>query len=300
MGCNDGREYAVSVVGEVQLNSIPLTDPAGQYTLTNPEDILTRTVRANDTPHPTGHGTIFGADRLDARKITFNITVHADPDAFVATLDTLSTLFAPTDDTVELAFRMYESEQWRTLRGRPRNYNVDTGVYGVAQIKAEFVCADPRMYGATHDVALLASEVRPAGQKFPQTFPVTFSAYVASGADSGSIPNNGNFAAPYTIYIYNVGGAQNPTIVHESGKFLRLAATIPDGACVVLSSADRSALCYFSGTPDPSVETPANVYHWLSANSQWFTLTPGTNSFFFADSGGAVAYATVACVDTWI
>lgn len=285
-----------TLVGDVVLNGLALTIE-DSYTLTNPEDILSRTVRTNDTPHPTAHGTLFGIDRLDARKIIFDIRVHDTPENFGSVLNQLSTLFAPTDETLTLEFSLYGGDP-RFLYGRPRNYNVDVSQYGYAQIKAQFDCADPRMYSQWTQSILVPSLVV-AGLTFPLSFPLSFTTNTNTGADSKTILNAGNIAAPYEIYV--PATATTPMVSHSpSGKFLKLDSEPQSVGWIRLYSPDRTIQYYPDIPLDPVNEPGVNVYHWLTADSSWFTMEPGQNTLQASEESGTQPWFLVNTVDTWI
>lgn len=242
-----------------------------------PQGLLgTPPVRVADQPRARRNGVIPGDDLLDARTIVFTIVIPAiDRAAAEQAATDLSEAFAPGPSDEWLDVRIAGSPGEYSLLGRPRGCEIALGrrfVSGVIDARCVFVATDPIRYGAEQSLDLQLTSGGD-GLEYPVTYPVVYAG--SGGTATGSAANAGTTAVDWVATL--TGPLTNPRLEHiESGRFIRVAATLSSTQTLVLDSAS-GGLLLGGTTPRPS---------WFGAGSRWFQLDPGSNSLrLTADSG---------------
>lgn len=249
-----------------------------------PQGLLgTADIRVADQFRPRRDGLTPGDDFLGGRTIAFEVVIPATSRAVAeASLAELTAAFAPAaaDEWLDVCIAGAPAEY--ALRGRARGCQVSLArrfVSGVIDARCVFVATDPVRYGAEQSVNIVLG-AGGAGLVYPVTYPVVYGG--GSGTGIGSAPNSGTTAVEWMATL--TGPLTNPRLEHvESGRFVRVAATLADGEVLVLDSSSGQLLLGGT-TPRPT---------WFSPGSRWFQLQPGPNSIrLTADAGLGSALIT--------
>lgn len=257
-----------------------------------PQGLLeTPSIRVGDVPRAQAHGVIAGLDWMNSLAISFDILVlgSSRTDAEVK-LAALLAAFAPEQSNVALDVRISGSPSEYRLYGRPRGVQTALGrgfLSGTIRARAEFLATDPRKYSTTEQTASTGLATSSGGLTFPASAPFVFGS--GGSGSTMSCPNDGTFAAPWVATF--AGPLVAPTLTHvDSGKALILSgANIAAGETLIVDSLARTIL--LNGT--------ASRYSWLAATSQWFDLSPGTNSVNLTGASGS-GTVSLAWRSAWV
>lgn len=238
-------------------------------------------LRIGDDPRASQHGTYVADDWSNGRTITFDlltggagITSSTQLESTWATLLT-ACVASKTESPLTLEVPGQGARQIN-VRCRRREVSVDAEyAVGVAEMFVEFYASDPRIYSQTLTQVSTSFPTATGGLTFAALAPFVF----GTGGTSGTLDctNSGTFETPYVV-VFN-GPLVAPSLEHVvQGKILNLSgATLAAGETLVLDSSSRTVL--LNGT--------ASRYSWLTAASQWFTLSPGANGLRFSGGSGS-------------
>ncbi len=232
-----------------------------------------------------------GADLLPARTVTFELEAFdgrqfsdGGSTAVEEAMDALKAAWQPVRAGV-LPLTLELSNGPRILWGRPVALEVDYQqlLYGFGRARCVFEATDPRMFDPTV-ASIVLGLVAGGGMTFPLTFPLTFGA----GSDSdGTAVNAGTIDTKWTATI--VGPVTSPTLtLAATGQVIELDGDIPAGSTLIVDSDSQSVL--LDGSPRQS---------WLSLQSRWFQLPPGTSTIRFRASSGSGS-CTFAWSSAWL
>lgn len=246
-----------------------------------PEGLLdTAPVRIVDVERPRRSGVTPGDDLLSGRHVAFFVRVRAGTFAELEQrVSDLAATWAPSDVDEWLDVRLSGTPAEYSLRGRARGIDapvtrarawLDHG--GSINVRCSFMATDPTRYGAEQSVSLVLGAGGP-GLEYPVEYPVVYGG--GSGTAVGSAVNAGTTDVDWTATL--TGPLTNPRLEHvESGRFIRVAATLTAGQTLLLDSS-AGALLFGGVSPRPT---------WFAAGSRWFLLAPGSNSVrLTADTG---------------
>lgn len=233
-------------------------------------------IRTDDRARPRRSGVVAADDLYGARTISFEVQVKGTYAEIEAAMSALTAAFAPSNTDTLLAVRLSGTPAEYSLLGRTRGceWNLSKRfTHGIGDARCVFVATDPVKYGAELTVSIALGTAGP-GFTLPASLPAILTGGSTSGV--GSVPNAGTAAVEWTATL--TGPLTNPRLEDiETGRFLKINATLADGETLVLDSS-AGAVLLDGTTPRPN---------WLGAGSRWWTLEPGANSLRLVTDAGA-------------
>lgn len=179
--------------------------------------------------------------------------------------------FAPEtgDGLVELTLELPSGEFM--LRGRPRPPEIiaagnDHG-YGAARLVFELL--DPLRYSSTAKSAATSVAASTGGMVTPMDTPMVTTGSGSSG--DVTVTNDGTAPAPWQAFL--TGPLTTPRLI-LGGETITVDGEIASGSTAILDSRDGSLL--IDGAP----------YPWVTVDSVWWEIPPGSSTFSFRAAGG--------------
>ncbi|CAB4176461.1 Siphovirus-type tail component [uncultured Caudovirales phage] len=299
-----GTDFTTTVASDYQFQLKTLLFGTGtSYLVMAAQGIMGRNTRSSEAIRPSEDGSFTTVDYTGSRTVVFTVTVQTTAALLQTKVDDWMTAWTATNGSDDpLVFKLPDSRGaggsriWR-LFGRPRRMDVDYKLWskGVATIKAEFYCADPRVYldavtnVPTSSFALpavswgLAFAAAPLGvTSGGLTFGsaplgvtaagLTFGAVLSSS--SSVINNAGTTNAPWFAKI--TGPISNPAIKCGTNT-IQFSGSLGSNEFIVVDSMNRNA--WLNGDASQS------WYPYVSPQSDWWSLAPGNNTVQFIDDG---------------
>lgn len=252
--------------------------------------LSTGTVRVEDQPRPRRNGVIAAPDYVGSRTVVFDVQVKAaSQTASETAAAALSTAFAPGPGDVQLDVRVTGTPAEYSLFGRSRGCDIviarDRWFSGIMDARCVFTATDPVRYAPSQSQAISI-----AAHTIPATLPFTLGLYGEQTITvSGTVDVDRwtvTFAAP-------AGGTLiYPRILHVGqNKLIQVDRTVGASNQLVLDGYSGTATL---GTVDTEIVA--------TSVSQWFSLTPGSNTLRFAAADGShtSSTATLAWRPGWL
>ena len=242
--------------------------------------------RSASTIRPRDHGSFVGDAWVGSKEPQIELMAMTRA-AEIA----VEEVFAPGGDLAALSFKFQGRVQQRvyarpTRWARPHTREAD-GV-GRATVMMAWEQPDPRVFSEEEHSTGIVLSSQTGGMEFPVTFPLTFG---SGGAGTGLILNAGNFGARPIVTITG-GEVVGPRLEHVGrDESIRLPGfTLPAGSTL---SVDFDARTVLLGA--------VSRYSYLSTDSVWWQLDPGSNEIRFSSlSGDPAVTATVTWRDAWL
>lgn len=154
--------------------------------------------------------------------------------------------------------------------------------YGFIKSQYTFFCPDPRYYDDTlQSGSMIVSN--PLGRTYDRIYPLVYGG--GSLATSTNVLNNGWATTYPTITI--TGPIRNPTVGNVTqGNYITISGTYTNTDSVVVDLDQR--LVTINGAPARNL---------VSGGSNWFSASPGNNSFYL--TGSNTLAGTTAATVTW-
>lgn len=250
-------------------------------------------LRVGDQPRGLEDGMFPGPNFYGERTITLELELMAEDDAtFYNTYQLVLAACRKTQDERRLEFKLpgWPDNLVSNCRVRRVSGLIVDQRFDIAKssVLVQFVATDPRLYAANGSSAIVDLESEQSGRTYDLEFDRVYGGVVSSNIINAT--NLGNYDAPWEARID--GPVTNPTIEHvDSGKTLRLNATINDGEHVIVSSAPYRTIM-LGGT--------ASRYYWLDDATQWFMLEPGNNQVRFGGSSAGTPQLTFSWSSAWV
>lgn len=209
--------------------SFPFGTLATGYPFTRQVDIGAPASSFNDAAHPSTDGTVFGAEKLQGRTLTFEVAVpkvYGGGDRWHENLDAVETITAaweatPVRTVPGAVAELRNLNRGRLVYGRPRNLKpkLDKARQGWSELVCNFATVDHKFYGLTEYSTLI--EI-PAGQSTGFATPITF-------PWTSEIPTDGN------SYVGNAGTKDTWPVITITGPCLspKVELLADDGVTVV-------------------------------------------------------------------
>lgn len=243
---------------------------------TFPDGLGPGTHRMNATTVVGRHGAApLGRDWLSEKRLSFALetdaTIIEGPDAEAAIRD-LTAAWAPEDslDLVTLTLQMTDAEY--QLLGRPESCDIDAGTFlhfGVVYARVTFLVLDPLWYSSTWK-AETVTPTEPGTWTLPMTLPITFGVGTG-GPQDVTVTNDGTADAPWRVTL--VGPLTSPRI-SLNGRAVVILGDIAAGSSATVDSRSQSV-------------TVDGVYQsWLSIESDWWEIPPGSSTFSLRAQAG--------------
>lgn len=240
------------------------------------------------------HGLRAGDDFVLGRTVVLSIEVYGvDAQAFALAIDNLDQALRPGVAEEPLVFRLPTVSNGVKIqvgaRVRRSDLTVDTTFFYNRQIVAiEFDCTDPRRYANTISTANASLPSDAGGLTFNAT--PDFSFGLASSGGAISATNAGSFGAPVVFRIE--GPVTSPRIINDdTGAQLWLKGlTLTAGQYILLDSESRTVK--LNGTADR--------YFYLTSDSSWWDLEPGSNSVSYAASAFTASTLSASWRSAWV
>ena len=251
-------------------------------------------VRTSDIIIAGRDGQRGGTDRLDTRVVTLTVAIYAFTDEdFYAAVNALRDAFVPsttTDKVLTFRFGGVADDGVRRLNCRCRGLSIPmerSYWMDVATATIQLVATDPLIYDDTLQDETTTLPTAGGGLEFDATFDLIFGDVAEGGAIYAN--NEGNWPADLLIRID--GPATNPRVENvTTGETLEMDFTLEAGDYLVFDTAERTVL--LNGT--------ASRYSYLTNDSSWFRLQPGSNEISFRATTSSAATLTVAWRSAWL
>lgn len=232
-------------------------------------------VRNDDVMLPDRDGELAGIDRLAGRTVVFEVYALGDDAADVeAKANFLKAAWRPSDVDLELKWTMARGEY--SLFGRPRGCDVvieKTLLGGVMNARLEFKAMDPRLFGSQNSTNIVLPSGG-GGLTFNATANFSFGGAAVGGEET--ISNDDVVDTDWVATFH--GPLTDPSLEHvEQARALRMTGALLAGESLVLDSRTKSIVLNGS----------SSRYSWLNGGSQWFVLTPGSNTLRFRANAGS-------------
>lgn len=264
------------------------------YLVRSVDGLGTPPVRASESPRPRDHGHWVGADYMDSRTVTIELTVvGATAAVTLENLAALKRLFVPTADPAvrkTLAVQL-PGEPAKQLVGRTRRLDADLSQvqFKSVPVVCEFFANDPQLVSVEqHSQTLVPVAASVTGRTYDRTYNVTYGGTYVDG--SATVTNVGNVPARPVMVLW--GPLTSPRVENTTtGETFELALPIEAGELVVVDSDARTVL--LGGT--------TSRYWAVTARSSWWQLRPGSQQVrLFDTAGSTTGSATIVWRDTWI
>lgn len=245
-------------------------------------------IRNQDDNRGYADGMFTGRDFLGGRIITITIQTTATSTASAqANFNTLQRALQPrTAGTAPLYFLLSagESEQMINARVRSHISTIDPNyTYGYIISQVEFFCPDPRYYDSNEQTATMLFSP-PLGRIYNRTYNLVYGG--GSGTITTTIANNG-WTDTYPIITIN-GPIVNPEVGNlTQNAYMEFNVTLSSSDAFVIDLYNK--LITLNGNPARNT--------LISGTSNWFSASPGNNSFYF--TGAGTLAGTTQAVVTW-
>lgn len=241
-------------------------------------------VRTSDVDRPQGHGVFVGPDYMDGKPITLSLNVDADTgaDAEAALVDLAAAWRLVTDanEVKELAIRLAGAQVY-IARGRPRRFAVDAARLpsGHAEVVAQFLATDPRLYGVDLETITLGPGSTTGGLSLPHGFPHGFG---TAATGTGTVTNDGNEVTyPTATITVGVGGIAGFTIQNvTAAEQFSMTLNLLESDVVEVDFLERTVILNGTASRIGNVDRP---------DSAWLSAAPGSTEWAFAISGAGTA-----------
>ena len=272
-----------------------LMGPDTAYEIQGIEGLLSLPdVSSSDQGRLRRHGQRAGDDFLQGRTVTITLEVFgADTQAFALAIDRLDQALRPCVTEEPLVFQVPTVALGAKIqvgaRVRRSDIPVDTVFfYNRQTITVEFDCTDPRRYSNTVNTASSSLPSDTGGLTFDAD--PDFSFGLATSGGGLSAPNAGSFPTPVTFRID--GPVTSPNIVNNatSARLHLKGLTLLTGQWIILDSESRTVL--LNGTADR--------YFYLTSDSTWWDLEPGSNSMSYAASASTTSTLAATWRSAWV
>ena len=242
-----------------------------------------RSVRADDTPRASSHGSIPGLDLTNSQTRILRVNTgmgnrHTTADELVALRDDLRAAWATEATDVPIVYQLGGQKRLRFGRTRDLEVVEDDLTVGYMTVDCEFWDRDGVEYSAVEYQVNTPPEEPGAGFTPPFSPPWSLPAGTIGSFDAD---NAGRVPAPWTARIYGPTNLSDPPYIENigTGDALVFSANggldIPASQWADIDSATRSVT--LNGTSDRRMN--------LATHSRWWSLAPGSNSIRFAGSG---------------
>jgi len=234
-------------------------------------------IRANDLDRQDRHGVVPGIDLMGPR--VMNATIKIDTAGFAAAetaIHDLAPVFRPRQAEVPMVWQRPRTggsiKKYIYCRPRklvlPTNYEL---AHGLGQASVQFVAADPRHYTFTPTVTngSIATSATTGGSTF------------TVGGDFLTEPLI-SITGPFNNGIITLVSAPNLDDTVMAGRAIRLTGNVSAAQTLVIDFGLRTML--LNGAP---------IYSYRRSDSQWWSLTPGSNTVQFTRDAGAVGSAAL-------
>jgi hypothetical protein len=228
------------------------------------------TARQSTTPLPDGGVTFTGSDVGESG--TLAIEAHilgVDAANCVALADDLAAAWSPATEDREVLVSLPGSD--RIYRGRPTSCIpvIDGTETGAA--RCSFLVADWRWYAnATKSVSVGVAALT-GGITTPLDTTGGITSTGSGSTGDASVVNDGTAPTPWVAYI--VGPVTTPRLI-LGGKTIELLGDVSAGSTLVVNGEDGSVRLGGASRP------------WVSFESTWWEIPPGTSTFSFRAVAG--------------
>ncbi len=246
-------------------------------------------IRSQDDNRGYADGMFTGRDFLGGRIISMTIQTTATSTASAqANFNTLQRTLQPqTSGTTPLYFMLSAGEMEQVINARVRSHMATINpeyTYGYIISQVDFFCPDPRYYNSNEQTALLAY-TPPTGRVYNRVYNLTYGG--GSSIITTTITNNG-WTDTYPLITLN-GPIDNPVLGNSTQGFALYFN-------VVLSSSDSFVVDLYNKLITLNGTSARNTL--ISGISQWFSASPGNNSFYLTgDAGSTLVGVTQATVE---
>lgn len=157
--------------------------------------------------------------------------------------------------------------------GRPLPPEVSTASHDLGQGRARFAfeMTDPLRYGAIgKSASVTVAASASGGMDTPMDTPMVTAAG-SGGTGDVTVTNDGSADAPWKAFL--TGPLTTPRLI-LGGKTITLDGAIATGSTALVDSRDGSVLV--DGAPQP----------WVTVDSTWWEIPPGSSTFSFRAAAG--------------
>lgn len=229
-------------------------------------------LRSNDLERQDRHGVVPGVDLMGARTITAALKISTGG---LGTIETAVQALAPLvrPKQTELPFVWQRPRTAGSIKKyincRVRNFKLNTNyamAHGYAEATLQLLASDPRHYtlGATTTSGAIP------------TSSAAGSATFAVGGDFYTEPVI-SIVGPFNNGIITLSTAPNVDDTVMQGRAIRLTGNVSAAQTLVIDFAARTMTLNGSA-----------IYSYRRTDSQWWSLTPGSNTVTFNRDAGAV------------
>jgi hypothetical protein len=247
-------------------------------------------IRNQDDNRGYADGMFTGRDFLAGRYISMIIQTTASPGASAqANYNTLQRTLQPqTSGTTPLYFMLSAGEVEQVINARVRSHMATINpdyTYGYIISQVDFFCPDPRYYNSNEQTALLAY-TPPTGRVYNRVYNLTYGG--GSSLITTTITNNG-WTDTYPVITLN-GPIDNPVLGNSTQGFAL-------NFNVVLTSSDAFVVDLYNKLITLNGNPARNTL--ISGNSQWFSASPGNNTFYLTGDAGSTLVGVTQATVVW-
>lgn len=255
-------------LGDVLISQNPMASSFVLASLTLPG----RAQRLNAVALAAGGDAFVGRSVADAGSLAFECHILGDSVEDCADLsDELQAEFGDTEVDGELPVTIGTTT--RVYRGRPSTYVPVLDGTNTGSGRCTFALSDPRWF----DDLAKSVTVTVASTTGGITTPIdTTGGITSTGSGStgdANVVNNGTAPAPWVAYIS--GPVTTPRLM-LGGQTVELLGDVLAGSTLVVDSHDGSVRLGVGGASRP----------WVSFESEWWEIPPGTSTFSFRAAAG--------------
>lgn len=231
-------------------------------------------IRNQDDNRGYNDGMFTGRDFLAGRTITITFLTLASTGASAqANFNTIQSVLLPqTSGTTPLYFILSNADTEQVINARVRalRTTVDPNyTYGYIVSQVDFFCPDPRYY-SSNTQTLTLTYTPPTGRTYNRVYNLVYGG--GSATLSGTVTNNGWTDTYPTITID--GPITNPIVGNSTqGKTLNLTGSFSSADTIEIDLLNK--LITLNGNPARN----------LLASGNWFSASPGNNTFTFYGTG---------------
>lgn len=231
-------------------------------------------IRNQDDNRGYADGMFTGRDFLAGRTITITFLTLASTGASAqANFNTIQSVLLPqTSGTTPLYFILSNADTEQVINARVRalRTTVDPNyTYGYIVSQVDFFCPDPRYY-SSNTQTLTLTYTPPTGRTYNRVYNLVYGG--GSATLSGTVTNNGWTDTYPTITID--GPITNPVVGNSTqGETLNLTGSFSSADTIEIDLLNK--LITLNGNPARN----------LLASGNWFSASPGNNTFTFYGTG---------------
>lgn len=231
-------------------------------------------IRNQDDNRGYNDGMFTGRDFLAGRTITITFLTLASTGASAqANFNTIQSVLLPqTSGTTPLYFILSNADTEQVINARVRalRTTVDPNyTYGYIVSQVDFFCPDPRYY-SSNTQTLTLTYTPPTGRTYNRVYNLVYGG--GSATLSGTVTNNGWTDTYPTITID--GPITNPVVGNSTqGETLNLTGSFSSADTIEIDLLNK--LITLNGNPARN----------LLASGNWFSASPGNNTFTFYGTG---------------